>query len=101
MISVEPIENGRRPAIRILVFRILRVLAVLLCTLPFSPPADSQPLTNPSYTREQAAKGKSAYAEQCASCHGASLEGQPNWRHRLPNGRLPAPPQRECPRADH
>jgi mono/diheme cytochrome c family protein len=38
------------------------------------------------------ARGKAVYAEQCASCHGANLEGQPNWRRRLPNGRLPAPP---------
>jgi hypothetical protein len=27
-----------------------------------------------------------------ALCHGANLEGQPNWRKPLPNGRLPAPP---------
>ena len=38
------------------------------------------------------ARGKAIYAEHCASCHGANLEGQPNWRERLPNGRLPAPP---------
>lgn len=38
------------------------------------------------------ARGKMVYAEHCASCHGANLEGQPNWRKRLPNGRLPAPP---------
>ena len=38
------------------------------------------------------ARGKVVYAQQCASCHGANLEGQPNWRERLPNGRLPAPP---------
>jgi mono/diheme cytochrome c family protein len=37
-------------------------------------------------------RGKVVYAEQCASCHGASLEGQPDWRHRLPNNRMPAPP---------
>ncbi|WP_366142133.1 c-type cytochrome, partial [uncultured Roseobacter sp.] len=24
--------------------------------------------------------GKALYAEHCASCHGASLEGQPNWQ---------------------
>ena len=36
--------------------------------------------------------GKAVYDAQCASCHGANLEGQPNWRERLPNGRLPAPP---------
>ena len=38
------------------------------------------------------ARGKVVYAQQCASCHGAKLEGQPSWRERPPNGRLPAPP---------
>ena len=38
------------------------------------------------------ALGKSVYGDQCASCHGANLEGQANWRERLPTGRLPAPP---------
>jgi mono/diheme cytochrome c family protein len=38
------------------------------------------------------ARGKLLYANQCAACHGANLEGQPDWRTRLPNGRLPAPP---------
>ncbi|AQS52222.1 cytochrome C oxidase Cbb3 [Paenalcaligenes hominis] len=37
-------------------------------------------------------QGKKIYATNCASCHGANLEGQSNWRQRLPNGRLPAPP---------
>lgn len=36
--------------------------------------------------------GRTLYADHCASCHGANLEGQPNWRQRLPNGRMPAPP---------
>lgn len=38
------------------------------------------------------ALGKLVYAQNCASCHGANLEGQPNWRERKPDGRLPAPP---------
>ena len=38
------------------------------------------------------ARGKAVYGQHCASCHGARLEGQPNWRHRLPNDRVPAPP---------
>ena len=38
------------------------------------------------------ALGRTVYEQQCASCHGRNLEGQPNWRERLPNGRLPAPP---------
>ena len=41
------------------------------------------------------ALGASLYAKHCAACHGASLEGQPNWRVRLPNGRMPAPPHDE------
>ena len=39
--------------------------------------------------------GRALYMEFCASCHGANLEGQPDWRQRLPNGRLPAPPHDE------
>ena len=41
---------------------------------------------------EQVARGKRVYEAQCASCHGAKLEGQANWRERLPTGRFPAPP---------
>lgn len=36
--------------------------------------------------------GKKVYVENCASCHGADLEGQPNWRQRGADGLLPAPP---------
>src|SRR5712691_3711033 len=37
-------------------------------------------------------RGRVVYEQRCAVCHGQGLEGQPNWRVRLPNGRLPAPP---------
>ena len=40
----------------------------------------------------QLARGRIVYEQRCAVCHGQRLEGQPNWRVRLPNGRLPAPP---------
>lgn len=39
--------------------------------------------------------GAKLYSEHCAACHGANLEGQPNWRTRKPDGRLPAPPHDE------
>jgi len=39
--------------------------------------------------------GKDLYLQNCASCHGANLKGQPNWRRRKPDGRLPAPPHDE------
>ncbi len=41
------------------------------------------------------ALGGSIYAQHCGSCHGANLEGQPDWQLRLENGRLPAPPHDE------
>ncbi len=41
------------------------------------------------------ASGKALYQENCASCHGSNLEGQADWKIRLPNGRLPAPPHDE------
>lgn len=40
----------------------------------------------------QVALGRRVYAERCAGCHGAGLEGQPDWRSRRADGRLPAPP---------
>lgn len=39
--------------------------------------------------------GHRIYAQQCASCHGANLEGQPDWMRRNVDGRLPAPPHDE------
>lgn len=41
---------------------------------------------------EVVALGERVYVRECAACHGWKLEGQPDWRRRLPNGRLPAPP---------
>ena len=38
------------------------------------------------------AQGEKIYQTYCASCHGVQLEGQPDWRQRNANGRLPAPP---------
>ncbi|MDF3383393.1 MULTISPECIES: cytochrome c [unclassified Sulfitobacter] len=36
--------------------------------------------------------GRSLYAENCAACHGADLEGKPDWRTPDEHGVLPAPP---------
>lgn len=41
---------------------------------------------------ERIALGRTVYDANCASCHGAKLEGQPDWQTPLPSGRLPAPP---------
>jgi len=52
----------------------------------------AEPTKPDSNSASLVARGKIVYAQQCASCHGADVEGQPNWRERLPSGRLPAPP---------
>ena len=36
--------------------------------------------------------GARIYTQQCAACHGAKGEGQPDWRDRGADGLLPAPP---------
>lgn len=43
----------------------------------------------------QVERGEAIYRQHCAACHGVDLEGQPEWRQRLPTGRLPAPPHDE------
>ena len=36
--------------------------------------------------------GQQVYRAHCEACHGAQLQGQPDWRARGPDGLLPAPP---------
>lgn len=52
----------------------------------------AQTASNAASSAEVIEQGRQIYADQCASCHGAQLEGQPDWRTPLPSGRLPAPP---------
>jgi len=47
----------------------------------------------PELDRSKVALGKSIYAQNCASCHGGILEGQPNWKQTQPDGKLLPPPQ--------
>ena len=47
--------------------------------------------TNPA-DKELVARGETVYSANCASCHGATLAGQPNWKEPLPSGIFPAPP---------
>lgn len=52
-----------------------------------SPTSGTAPVSDAVLTQ-----GAALYAAQCANCHGAKLEGQPDWRERKADGRLPAPP---------
>ena len=58
-------------------------------------PADGLTVLGEPVTKEQIATGRQIYAANCASCHGADLEGQADWKRRLPDGRMPAPPHDE------
>jgi mono/diheme cytochrome c family protein len=69
----------------------MMVFALAGCT---DTPSADDPRANP-HDAGKVARGANLYAQHCASCHGAKLEGQPNWRERQPNGRLPAPPHDE------
>lgn len=51
--------------------------------------------SNAVASAEVIAQGRQAYADHCAACHGADLEGQPDWHTPLPSGRFPAPPHDE------
>ncbi|MBL8346318.1 MAG: c-type cytochrome [Rubrivivax sp.] len=66
------------------------IVALLLAGDPFAPGSGGAKL-RPDDT-DVAASGQRLYANHCANCHGARLEGQPNWRERDAAGRLPAPP---------
>jgi len=44
---------------------------------------------------DQVKRGRMIYTRFCSLCHGRNLEGQPNWRKRKPDGKLPAPPHDE------
>jgi mono/diheme cytochrome c family protein len=39
--------------------------------------------------------GRELYGQHCAACHGANLEGAPDWQRPGPDGRFPAPPHDE------
>ena len=70
---------------------LLLVLAVGIAVVTWWPDRDLEIALTPT-DNAVVAIGRSIYAEHCASCHGANLEGQPNWRQRDGEGYLPAPP---------
>lgn len=37
-------------------------------------------------------QGRLIYTENCASCHGDTLQGEPDWQSPKPDGTMPAPP---------
>lgn len=69
-------------------------LALLAACSDAGAPGGDDPRADPR-DAARLALGAKVYAKHCSICHGAKLEGQPNWRARGVNGRLPAPPHDE------
>lgn len=71
-----------------------RLIAVALAALAASGCGETASRADP---RDAAlvARGAPVYARECAVCHGAKLQGQPDWRTRRADGKLPAPPHDE------
>ena len=64
----------------------MRLVAILIACAATAAQADHR------LTDRDLDAGAQLYDEACASCHGANLEGQPDWRSPGPDGVLPAPP---------
>ena len=47
----------------------------------------------PTLNPDTVAEGEQLYLTYCAACHGADLEGQPDWKQVKADGSFPAPPQ--------
>lgn len=69
---------------------IMRFLAIILAGFVATAAQATHQLNNRNIER-----GKALYDESCASCHGAELQGQADWRSPDENGILPAPPHDE------
>lgn len=54
--------------------------------------ADTHAGLLPYRDAQAVAQGKTLYGNHCAACHGAQLQGEPDWRDRDKDGFLPAPP---------
>ena len=61
----------------------MRYFILLLLFLAACQP-ESQSTTN--------AVGEAVYVQQCASCHGVNMEGQPDWKLQNEDGSFRAPP---------
>ncbi|MCC2595715.1 cytochrome c [Pusillimonas sp. MFBS29] len=75
-----------------LIFGVAGVVALGAVAFLYGVGRDPGPAFIDPSDKQRVVVGKAIYANYCAACHGASLQGQPNWRERQPNDRLPAPP---------
>jgi mono/diheme cytochrome c family protein len=53
---------------------------------------DTQVAPVPTLVATRVQQGSALYAQHCAACHGANLEGAPNWKQPDVDGAYPPPP---------
>lgn len=90
----------KRVLLATIIFALGTVLAGLVVGYVWYPSAGREPVVIngtavppvPTLDAAQVDAGRLLYGQYCASCHGANLEGQPNWRVPLASGLYPAPP---------
>jgi mono/diheme cytochrome c family protein len=88
--------NTRRLFLPALAVSLLWILLVSLSLTTGQPPSVVingtivPPL--PTLDASAVAEGERLYAQYCAACHGANLEGADLWKVRLADGFLPPPP---------
>jgi len=77
---------------------LLTLTAALIFTLPLGGGEPPVVINNtavprvPTLDAGRVARGAELYAQNCAQCHGAQLEGAADWKRPLPDGSLPPPP---------
>lgn len=82
---------------RLVIFYIFVILLVVGCqSQSVSPTAsissDNSNTALPLLDVDEIALGQMVYVEHCASCHGANLEGEENWKMPNEDGSFKAPP---------
>lgn len=91
-----PIKTGMNAMVKKPLLLAAALCALLaIAALFFASREKSTPAFIDPSDQHLVSRGKDVYATHCASCHGTDLQGQAEWRTRLPNGRLPAPPHDE------
>jgi len=95
------LKTARDPVRRILLLAaLLAGVALIVWVTRQSPQAGGDPVVIndtavpplPTLNPERVAQGATVYAQECATCHGANLEGASDWKQPLPDGSFPPPP---------
>ncbi|WP_085907544.1 c-type cytochrome [Kiloniella majae] len=85
---------------KVLLLAITAIIAGSYFIFHYSKPFHQQGIANTNSASDinsvsNGISGESLYLQNCASCHGITLEGEANWRSPKEDGSLPAPPHNQ------